>query len=149
MRGRKRKLPWWLLEISLFFYLQMRNTSTSFESFKIQTLPQNKIKWILLSHKACFYSVITWKWLVPQVGTNWLLFRRWWWFSCSVMSYSCDPVDCSLTGSSVHGISQARILEWATIFFSRRSFWLRGQTASPALQANSLPLSHLGSPQSS
>ena len=27
----------------------------------------------------------------------------------------CDPVDCSLPGSSVHGISQARILEWDAI----------------------------------
>ena len=33
----------------------------------------------------------------------------------------CDPVDCSLSGSSVHGILQARILEWATIPFSRGS----------------------------
>ena len=27
----------------------------------------------------------------------------------------CDPVDCSLPGSSVHGILQARILEWVAI----------------------------------
>ena len=33
----------------------------------------------------------------------------------------CDPVDCSLPGSSVHGIVQARILEWVTISFSRGS----------------------------
>ena len=33
----------------------------------------------------------------------------------------CDPVDCSLPGSSVHGILQARILEWVTISFSRGS----------------------------
>ena len=31
----------------------------------------------------------------------------------------CDPRDCSLPGSSVHGISQARILEWVAISFSR------------------------------
>ena len=30
----------------------------------------------------------------------------------------CDPMDCSPPGSSVHGISQARILEWVAIFFS-------------------------------
>ena len=30
----------------------------------------------------------------------------------------CDPLDCSPPGSSVHGILQARILEWVTIFFS-------------------------------
>ena len=31
----------------------------------------------------------------------------------------CDPMDCSLPGSSVHGIFQARILEWVVISFSR------------------------------
>ena len=30
-----------------------------------------------------------------------------------------DPVDCSLLGSSVHGIFQARILEWVSISFSK------------------------------
>ena len=31
----------------------------------------------------------------------------------------CDPMDCSLQGSSIHGIFQARVLEWVTISFSR------------------------------
>ena len=30
----------------------------------------------------------------------------------------CDPMDCSLPGSSVHGIFQARVLEWVAIAFS-------------------------------
>ena len=30
----------------------------------------------------------------------------------------CDPVDCGLPGSSVHGILQARVLEWVAISFS-------------------------------
>ena len=33
----------------------------------------------------------------------------------------CDPMDGSLPGSSVHGISQARVLEWVAIPFSRGS----------------------------
>ena len=33
----------------------------------------------------------------------------------------CDPMDCSLSGSSVHGILQARILEWVAVPFSRGS----------------------------
>ena len=33
----------------------------------------------------------------------------------------CDPMDCSPPGSSVHGIFQARILEWVAISFSRGS----------------------------
>ena len=32
-----------------------------------------------------------------------------------VMSNSCDPMDCSLPGSSVNGILQARILEWVAM----------------------------------
>jgi len=30
----------------------------------------------------------------------------------------CDPLDCNLPGSSIHGIFQAKILEWVTISFS-------------------------------
>ena len=40
----------------------------------------------------------------------------------------CSPVDCSLPGSSVHGILQARILQWVAISFSRGSSRLRDQT---------------------
>ena len=40
----------------------------------------------------------------------------------------CDPIDCSLPGSSVHGIFQARVLEWVAISFSRRSSWPRDRT---------------------
>ena len=37
---------------------------------------------------------------------------------CQTLS---DPMDCSLPGSSVHGILQARILEWVAISFSKGS----------------------------
>ena len=40
----------------------------------------------------------------------------------------CDPMDCSPADSSVHGISQARILEWAAISSSRGSSRPRDQT---------------------
>ena len=49
------------------------------------------------------------------------------WFSRSVMSDSCGPMDCSPPGSSVHGISQVRILEWVAISFSRESSRPRDQ----------------------
>ena len=42
----------------------------------------------------------------------------------------CDPMDCSPPGSSVHRISQARILEWVAISFCRRSSQPRDWTAS-------------------
>ena len=38
------------------------------------------------------------------------------------------PMDCSLPGSSVHGIFQARVLDWVAISFSRGSSWPRDQT---------------------
>ena len=37
--------------------------------------------------------------------------------SCPTLS---DPMDCSPTGSSVHGTFQARVLEWGATAFSRR-----------------------------
>ena len=57
--------------------------------------------------------------------------------SCPNLS---DPMDCSLPGSSVHGIFQAKVLEWGAIAFSE---------LNPSLlyllhwQANSLPPRHL------
>ena len=40
----------------------------------------------------------------------------------------CGPVDCSPPGSSIHGIFQARVLEWVAISFSRESSWPRDRT---------------------
>jgi len=40
----------------------------------------------------------------------------------------CDHMDCSLSGSSVHGIFQARVLEWIAVSFSRESYRPRNQT---------------------
>ena len=51
----------------------------------------------------------------------------------------CDPMDCSPPASSVHGIFQARILEWVAISFSRGSSWPGVKPGSPALQADALP----------
>ena len=64
----------------------------------------------------------------------------------------CDTLDCSSPGSSVHGISQAVILEWVIISSSRGSSLPRDQPTPPvseALQMNSLQLSHQGRPSKS
>ena len=45
----------------------------------------------------------------------------------------CDSLDCRTPDSTVHGISQARILEWAAISFSRGSSWPRDRTLGLAL----------------
>ena len=82
-------------------------------------------KYILLHHlvhkalynNQMFHELIStataWKWKV--------LVTR----SCLTL---CDPMDHSLPVSSVHGILQARILEWVAIAFSRGSSWPRDQT---------------------
>ena len=50
----------------------------------------------------------------------------------SEVAQSCptpsDPLDCSLPGSSVHGIFQARVLEWGAIAFSESHFWISPKT---------------------
>ena len=50
----------------------------------------------------------------------------------------CNLMNCSLAGSSVHGILLAGLLECVALPFSRRSSWPRDQTQSPTLQADSL-----------
>ena len=55
----------------------------------------------------------------------------------------CDPMDCSLPGSSIHGIFQARILEWFAISFSRDHLDPGIKPWSPALQGD-YRLSHQG-----
>ena len=72
---------------------------------------------------------------------------------CSIVQLCltlCDPMDCSPLGSSVHGIFQARILEWVT-------YPPLGDLPNPGsnphllcllhCQVDSLPLHHLGSSQ--
>ena len=60
----------------------------------------------------------------------------------------CDPMMCSAPGSSIHGISQARILEWDAISLLLGIFLAQG--SNPCLwhllhwQVDSLPLCHLG-----
>ena len=75
------------------------------------------IYWILAIISSVLYS------LACLIITKTLL--------CSI-TQSCstlwDPIDCSLPDSSVHGISQARILEWVAISFSRGSSQPRNQT---------------------
>ena len=54
----------------------------------------------------------------------------------------CDPMDCSLPGSSVHGIFQARGLEWIAISFFRGSL----NCCLLLWQVDSSPLNHLEIP---
>ena len=66
--------------------------------------------------------------------------------SGSVMSILCHPIDCSLPRSSVHGILQARILEWLAFPISRGFSWPRDL---PHCKHILYCVSHQESPQSS
>ena len=72
-------------------------------------------------HMSCYFKPHSWKVIDhPKKLTTNLIFRM-----AVLVAQSCptlcDPMDCSPPGSSVHGILQARILEWVAISFSRRS----------------------------
>ena len=56
----------------------------------------------------------------------------------------CNPMDCSPLGSSVYGISQARILEWVAISFSRGSSRPRDRTHVSCVAGRFLTVSHQG-----
>ena len=59
-----------------------------------------------------------------------------------------DPQDCSLPGSSVHGILQARILEWVVVFPLQGIFLIQGSNLCQLLhwQVDSLPIEPSGTP---
>ena len=93
----------------------------------------------------------SWSWPLQTDGT-YPLWYNWWWLKnlnillkynlhkslryttykggglVTKLCLTHDSIDCSPPASSVHGIFQARILEWATLSFSRGSFWPRHQT---------------------
>ena len=63
-------------------------------------------------------------------------------FCCCSVTESClplcDPMDCNSPGFSIHGILQARILEWVAISFFKGSSQPWDGTGSPTLQADAL-----------
>ena len=69
---------------------------------------------VMNTHMKCIHLCIWFVWYIKLVAQ-----------SCLTL---CDPMDCSPPGFSVHGILQARILEWVAICFSRGSSWPRDQT---------------------
>ena len=59
-------------------------------------------------------------------------------FVIELLSYIqvCNPMDCSLQGSSVHGIFQARTLEWVATSSSRGSSWASDQNFVPSISCS-------------
>ena len=69
----------------------------------------------------------------------------------SFVSALCNPVDLSPSGFSVHGLLQARVLEWIAISLSKASFWPQGLILLLLCllhwQVDSLPLVPPGKPE--
>ena len=75
---------------------------------------------------------------------------NWWCLAAKSCPLFCDPMDCNPPGSSVHGITQARILEWVAISLSSVSSQPRDQTCVSCVGRQVLyHLSHHGSLQTS
>ena len=102
--------------------------------------------WTQVSHIAGGFTI----WATREATYKWsITFKNWDSLYCAPVTYDivhqlyfkcvctkspqpcptlCDPIDCSLPGSSVHGILQTRILEYIAIFSSRRSSQARDGT---------------------
>ena len=104
---------------------------------------------IILKHKSNYntpcLAVFQWLFIAFRILSKFSV-------SCKSVSHSilclalCDPMDCGLPGSSIHGIFQARILEWVAIPFSRGSSWPRDRTCVSSMQADSLQSEPPGKP---
>ena len=71
------------------------------------------------------------QYLLQVLLSFWLSIHWWWWFSCSVVSNTCDPMDCcSLPGSSVYGILQQE-------YWSGLPFPSPGDLPDPGIKARS------------
>ena len=91
------------------------------------TEPHKSNGWVLC-YRYIKLNVITIK-IICHLFSSFLSKRK---DCCCLVSKSWltlwNPVDCSLPGSSVHGVSQARMLEWTAVSYSRGSSWPRNGT---------------------
>ena len=98
--------PWWLLMFSTFPMLT--------DHFNIWSLKKKKNHWPAKKKKSYLL-------FIPDKSMDFIQ-----WVLCA---QACPTLWlCSLPGFSVHGIFQARILQWVTISSSRGSSWPRDQT---------------------
>ena len=101
-------------------------------SFWHSVILHSPCQYIFVSFKHCIFrkSSSTQKTRITAIAPLLLRFV-FFSFSCVVTKSCptlCNPMDCSLPGSSAHGIFQARILEWIVISFFKQSSWPRHWT---------------------
>ena len=102
---------------------------------------------------AVFITAKTWKQPKCPSTDRWI--KRMWYIYTTKYCCCChlvshvqlfqNPMDYSVAGSAIHGMFQARIMQWVAISFSRESFKSKDQTCISHKQTPSLQLSHTGS----
>ena len=118
--------------VAFKFHILYLEKNHIFESHHLYTWKNSLLSWnsTLTTCNTCWYFSIYFKSFFISYSINW--FHKPWKWKVKVKSLSgpnlCDPVDCSLLGSSIHVILQARILEWVVISFSRGSSLPRDRT---------------------
>ena len=118
-----------LKEETVYWFVPCPGKSRSFPGHEFKVISCNNfffnacinLSWVLLREitEDLLFSHLKKLFYLSQVGV------------CSVVQLCltlCDPVDCRPPGSSVHGIFQARILEWVAISYPRGSSRPRDQT---------------------
>ena len=83
--------------------------------------------WPVSEQRSWLWSSPNWWWYLRPAYLAPVEASKTWQNGAQLCLILCSPMDCSLLGSSVHGILQARILESVAIPFSKRSFWLRNR----------------------
>ena len=91
-----------------------------FELDQAQIRCSRSINTIIYKHSLCLMGQRQWAWKKNVLVTQ----------ACPTL---CNPMDYSPPGSSVHGILQARTLEWVAISFSRGSSWPREWTQASCI----------------
>ena len=110
--------------ISIYKFYFVRHRETKWPTKVIQPLSSRKAIWFQI------LSLFILKWLNLFCVHNKLL---------QLCLTLCDLMDCSLPGSSVHGILQARILEWIVMPSSRATSWPRNRTSISCIGAGTQP----------
>ena len=134
-RGRVIQVGFWRMKRSSL----ERNDQQKSRNFLLSFCTSQHLRQSL-EHSRCSIH-ISW-WNESELPTLQLFKYLASWFLCGLLSTIstsepvkllsrvrlCDPMDCSPPGFSIHGIFQARVLEWVAISFSRGSFRPRDRT---------------------
>ena len=118
--------------LSSFIFIKSLFSSSSLSAIRVvssvelfQILKDDAVK---VLHSMCQQIWKTQQWPQHWKRSVFIPIPKKWSEDCLLCPTLLDPMDCSLPGSSIHGIFQARILEWVAISFSRGSSRARDGT---------------------